>query len=111
MSPATRVRWAVGIVVVVLGASVGAILVALALRPGDPNGYGPSLERAVVGACTRSAPGVDRPEDACRCAYRHLAATMPFDRFRQLDDELRKQGHAADELVTAVKACGVTASP
>jgi hypothetical protein len=101
----------VGIVVVVLGASLGAVLAALVLRPSQPDTYGPALERAVVGSCTRAAPGIDRPEDACRCAYRHLAATMPFDRFRQLDEELRKHGRAADELVTAVKTCAAATAP
>jgi hypothetical protein len=100
----------VGIIAVVLGACLGTVGMAWLLRPAQANNYGPDLERAVTGACLRSAPNVDHPEAACRCAYRRLAATMPFERFRQLDGELRNNTTPAPEVVAAVKDCASAAS-
>lgn len=105
MSPATRLRWRIGIVLTVLAACVGAIAAAWLIRPAEASGYGPELERAVTGACKRSAPDVDDPDAACRCAYTRLTASMSFDRFRQLDNQLRSQSTPPAELVDAVKEC------
>jgi hypothetical protein len=89
----------------VVGVAVGAILTALALQPSEAPGYGPDLERAVEAACRRAAPDVVDPAAACRCAYRRLAETVPFERLRVLDDELRRRGRPPSELTAAVRDC------
>ena len=46
-------------------------------------------------------------EGACRCAYEHLAGTVPWDRFVEMDEALRSGGgETPPELADAIRACG-----
>jgi hypothetical protein len=81
------------------------VLAALALQPSEPTGYGPELQAAVEAACRRSAPDVDDPAAACRCAYQRLAASVPFERLVELEDDLREQGRLDPALAAAVEGC------
>lgn len=105
--PARRRRWRRAIAAGVLGACVISVVAALALRPSEPSGYDAALQREVEAACRRSAPDLDDPEVACRCASRRLADTVPFDRLVSLEDELRQRGRPPAELVAAVEGCRV----
>jgi hypothetical protein len=101
-----------GIVGGVLAVCLLVALLAVLVRPADADGYGPEAESQVVGFCERSAPDVDAPdsddeEDACRCAYEHLVATVPWDRFIEMDEALRSGGgEIPPELADALRACG-----
>src|SRR4051812_30634688 len=123
-----RMRLGIAIVVGVLVVCLAAALLGVALAPPDASGYGPDAERSVVGFCTRSAPDVsllapaptavspdpgspvlDDPQDtsaACRCAYEHLARTVPWARFVEIDEAMRSSSDPPPELTDAVRACG-----
>jgi hypothetical protein len=104
-SPTARRRWRFGILAGVLGACALAVIVALALRPAEPDGYGPEPQASIEAACRRAAPDVDDPSAACRCAYQRLAESLPFERLTALEDEMRRRDRPTPELVAVTRGC------
>jgi hypothetical protein len=67
------------------------------------DGYNATIERNFMDSCTADAePG----EAVCQCAYDELEATVPFDRFVEIDEELNENPDARpQELVDILTEC------
>jgi hypothetical protein len=95
-----------------IAAGVVAVLTVVAVAivtyaPDDATGYGPELEERFVGWCRRAGGEADGATDAdsCRCAYGALAAVVPFERFREVDERLRDGDDLPAELRPVVAGC------
>jgi hypothetical protein len=65
-------------------------------------GYGAGTEAVYLRACN---PGRDRTQEpVCRCAYDEIRRTIPFDRYRALDDQLAKDPSKIPEEITRIVA-------
>jgi hypothetical protein len=67
-------------------AAAASLLVAVAACGGGGNedGYGPEGRADFVEACSAGASA-----DACGCLYDRLADEVPFERFEQVDRQIR----------------------
>ncbi len=86
-----RSRVAVGVV----AALVIVVLVVVAVAASRPAGYTDATRERFLRACT--ADGGPAVEDACRCTYDKLASTVPYDRFADVDQQLRQQKPAVPD--------------
>jgi hypothetical protein len=69
----------------------------------DAERYSPELRDQFVEACT--VPGDS--EAVCGCFYDALEANVPFERFQQVDEEIREgPGELPDDIVDLAVACG-----
>jgi hypothetical protein len=99
----------VGAVVVV------AVIVVLAVLAGRPSGYSDATRQQFLSACT--ADGGESVRDACTCVYDRMVAAVPYDRFTDVDQQLRAQFPSTpvgeelalpDDVQAIVVACRVT---
>jgi hypothetical protein len=69
----------------------------------DASGYNAEIERNFMDSCTEDAePG----EAVCQCAYDQIEATVPFERFVEIDEELNANPDARPpELVDILTEC------
>lgn len=82
----SRLPWilaGVGAVVVV------AVIVVVVVLAGRPSGYSDATRQQFLTACT--ADGGESVRDACTCVYDRMAASVPYDRFADVDQQLRSQ--------------------
>jgi len=65
--------------------------------------YNAAIERNFMDSCTSDAePG----EAVCQCAYDQIEATVPFDRFVEIDEQLNDNPDARpQELVDIITEC------
>ena len=65
--------------------------------------YNATIERNFMDSCTSDAePG----EAVCQCAYDQIEATVPFDRFVEIDEQLNDDPDARpQELVDIITEC------
>jgi hypothetical protein len=87
---------------VVLGLSA----VSVACGEGPPAAYTDRIRADLLAACTAE----DDPPivgDICACTYRHLRVSLPFERFREIDEELRLDPFAPlpDDVLTVLAEC------
>jgi actin-like ATPase involved in cell morphogenesis len=70
-------------------------------------GYTAALEQSFLDRCE----GNGTPADLCRCVYDRFEATVPFDRFVEIDDAInRNPDERPQELEDIVAACRAEAS-
>jgi hypothetical protein len=69
----------------------------------ESGGYNATIERNFMDSCTAN----DEPGQAvCQCAYDKIEATVPFDRFVEIDDELNDNPEARpQELIDILTEC------
>ncbi len=79
-----------------IGLLVLVVVIALVARPDDPTYDDASRER-FLSACTADAGEPAR--STCECLYDRIVATVPFDRFELISEDLEReaQGLPADE--------------
>ncbi len=108
----SKVGWIIGAAVAVVVVVV-VVVVALVARPAP--GYGDATRQRFLAACT--ADGGADAQGPCGCIYDKLSATMPYDRFVDVDQQLKAQfpstpqGQALSlppDVQAAVDACRVT---
>jgi hypothetical protein len=70
---------------------------------GPPSGYSAELRDDFVSDCT----GAGTAEAVCGCLYDRLEAEVPFERFEQLDEQLRsgEAGEAPMDVEAMAVAC------
>jgi hypothetical protein len=91
----SRSRWRLWVGLAV-GVLVLVVIVALVARPDDPTYDDASRER-FLSACTADAG--EPVQSTCECLYDRIVATVPFDRFELISEDLEReaQGLPADE--------------
>jgi hypothetical protein len=69
----------------------------------EAEGYNATIEQNFMNSCTSDAePG----PDVCQCAYDKIEATVPFERFVEIDEELSQNPEARpQELVDILTEC------
>jgi hypothetical protein len=72
----------------IAGAVVVVLAVVLLTRPADPT-YDDASRARFVDACI--ADGGEPTRSTCECVYDEIAATVPYDRFEAVSDELALQ--------------------
>ncbi len=106
----------VAAVVAFAAVAFGALFVAR--RAGTPDSYDARAEATFMDACVAEAGLAMRP--TCRCIWDGLVATVPFDRYAAVDDELAPQvaDHPAgtplelpDDVGGIVRTCVEDAAP
>ena len=110
-SSRSKVGWIVGGVVAVVVLLV--VVIALVARPAP--GYSDATRQRFVAACTADGgAGVQGP---CGCVYDKLSSTMPYDRFADVDAQLKAQFPSTPQgqpltlppdVQAAVEACRTT---
>ena len=84
------------------------VLLAGPIACGDDDGddaerYGTELREQFVADCIAQ----DETEPVCGCFYDALAANVPFERFQELDDQIREGGvDVPADIVDLAVACG-----
>lgn len=84
---------ALWMIALAVGAFALVILVVVLVRrtspppPTGPTGYDSGTRAAFIDACTANAGEPLR--HACECTYDKISATVPFDRYRDLDAQVR----------------------
>jgi hypothetical protein len=113
---ASPVAW-----IVVAGAALVLVVllaVLLLVRGGDDSGgtdtsdttavaedYGPALRRSFVSTCVNQSDGSVTSEQ-CGCTYDKFEATVPFERFKEIDQELKDDpANPPQELIDIVQEC------
>ena len=73
------------------------------------DGFTEANRDAFVTACTDPSVDDRLVRDVCECAYEQLAATLPYDRFVELEDTLRIDSLAAlpDDVAALIADCVV----
>jgi len=89
------------------GAAALVLLVMLAAcgddDSDDAEGYGPELREQFVADCTAQ----DETEPVCGCFYDAMEAGVPFERFQELDEQIRDgSSDVPDDIVGLAVACG-----
>lgn len=111
-SSGSKVGWIIGAAVAAVVVLV-VVVVALVARPAP--GYGDATRQRFLAACT--ADGGADVQGACGCVYDKLSATMPYERFVDVDQQLKAQFPATPQgqalalppdVQAAVDACRVT---
>jgi hypothetical protein len=87
-------------------AAVALIVVIVLSQGGDSgsgsSGYTAEVESAFVSSCTANGS----PDAMCQCAYDEFEATVPFERFEEIDADLRDDPTAVPpELVDIFTEC------
>ena len=67
-----------------------------------PAGYSDALRKDFVSSCERADSDA---ACACRCAYDKVAEALPFERFRQIDRQLRNGGELPSDVSALVAGC------
>jgi hypothetical protein len=108
-----RVPW---LVVAGLGLAVVVVVVAvLATRDGSGGGYDETTRANFMVACT--AEGGDPVAPTCECIYDELAATVPYERFAEVDEQLTRATASEaglalpDDIAVVVDGCVAAAAP
>lgn len=94
-----RVRLVAGLVAICSwGAACGAE---------EPAEYGDDNREAFLAACTDADGDGLYQQRVCRCAYDEAVATIPFERFREINDEfsLADEPVLPDDLLDVLAAC------
>jgi hypothetical protein len=69
----------------------------------DAERYGTEVREQFVADCTAQ----DETEPVCGCFYDALAANVPFERFQELDDQIREGAEDVPaDIVDLAVACG-----
>jgi hypothetical protein len=110
LTPSTQRRWCSGGNARRAGVTVLAVLVlpAAPIACSDDDGddaerYGAELREQFVADCTAQ----DETEPVCGCFYDALAANVPFERFQELDDQIREGAvDVPADIVDLAVACG-----
>jgi hypothetical protein len=72
--------------------------------------YSPALRRSFVSTCVSQADGAVTSEQ-CGCTYDKFEATVPFERFKEIDQELDADPeNPPQELIDIVQECVSSAS-
>jgi hypothetical protein len=77
-------------------ALVAVIVAVVVTRDGSPAGYDETTRANFMAACTEE--GGDPVEPTCACIYDEMAATVPYDRFTEVDEQLAQETATAGEL-------------
>ena len=98
------------------GAAVVAIAVAVSVtRDGSGSGYDETTRAKFMAACT--AEGGDPVVPTCECIYDELVATVPYERFVEVDEQLTRvtalEGDLTlpDDVAAVVDGCVAAAAP
>ncbi|MEZ5206102.1 MAG: hypothetical protein R2690_03770 [Acidimicrobiales bacterium] len=106
----------VAAVVVLAAVAFGSLFAAR--RAGTPDSYDAGAEATFMDACVTEAGLAMRP--TCRCIWDGLVASVPFERYAAVDDELAPQvaDHPAgtplelpDDVGGIVRSCVEAAAP
>jgi actin-like ATPase involved in cell morphogenesis len=108
-SPAVWIAVSAFVVLVIV------LAVVFVVRGGDDNeptettlaadDYSPALRRSFVSTCVSQADGSVTSEQ-CGCTYDKFEATVPFERFKEIDQELKDDPeNPPQELVDIVQEC------
>jgi hypothetical protein len=108
---------------IVVGAAALVVVILLAVlllvRGGDDGGdttdttdssltaddYSPALRSSFVSTCVEQADGAVTSEQ-CGCTYDKFEATVPFDRFKEIDRQLKEDpANPPQELRDIVQEC------
>ena len=84
-------------------ASVGVVFVATAFLSEPASGYDDGLRKDFVSSCRRA--GGDDASDTCGCSYDKVAGALPFERFREIDRQLRDGGALPEDVRAMVASC------
>jgi hypothetical protein len=109
-----RLPW---VVVAAAGAVVvvAVVVAVLVTRDESTAGYDETTRANFMAACT--AEGGDPVEPTCACIYDDLVATVPYERFAEVDDQLTQETAAAgelalpDDVAAIVDRCVAAATP
>ena len=83
--------------------SVGVVFAATTwFQSSSTSGYSDALRNDFVSSCERADSDA---ADACRCAYDKVAEALPFERFRQIDRQLRNGGELPSDVDAIVAGC------
>ncbi|MGQ0615388.1 MAG: hypothetical protein ACT4PW_00085 [Acidimicrobiia bacterium] len=87
-----------------LVAAAAALLVGAGCRSGSASGYGEGTEAIYLRACNPSDDA--NQQRTCRCAYDEIRRTIPFERYREMDEKLVADRNAIpDEVLRIVADC------
>lgn len=89
---------------------VGVVVAVLATR--DQGGYDDQTRDDFLAACT--ADGGDPVRPTCECIYDEMVATVPYDRFEEVDEQLTQQSGdltLPDDVSAIVDGCVAAAAP
>lgn len=98
MLGATRRRALVAVLAAGLAGCVGQ---------GTPNEYSNSVREDFVNGCVEGAgQGSGDPQQVCQCTYRALEADVPFDRFKDVNEDLTEDpGPLPDQFQAILDRC------
>jgi hypothetical protein len=86
---------------------IGLVLVAAACgTSGAPEEYDTTTEKNYIDGCQVALdedPQADPANRVCECAYDEIARTIPFEDFKELDDQLRNDVNAIADTPTGVE--------
>lgn len=88
-------------------ALAGVAVLAGCSDDGEAEGYGPELRRDFVEECTSTGTA----EDVCRCYYNSIEAEVPFDRYQQLELQIREGGEVPADIADLAAACAAEPAP
>ena len=99
----------VALIVVLLAAACGT--------SGAPTGYAPdeggeTLHDNFTEGCEvalEDDPQASQANEVCECSYEEIVRTIPFDDFKELDDELRNDVEAINDTATGVAVTEIVA--
>jgi hypothetical protein len=69
---------------------------------GEAEGYTPEVEEEFVSSCQEAAGDTGLSESQCQCAFDEIKANVPFERFVEIDEQLREGSTDIPEELTDV---------
>jgi len=69
---------------------------------GEAEGYTPEVEEEFVSSCQAAAGDTGLSESQCQCAFDEIEANVPFERFVEIDEQLREDPTDIPEELTDV---------
>jgi len=79
------------------------VVVSACGTSGAPEEYNETTEKNYVDGCQvalEEDPQADEANEVCVCAYGEIVRTIPFEDFKELDDDLRNDVNAISETQT-----------
>ena len=85
--------------------AIGALLVGCGTE--TPIEYGVENRESFLAACVAESVDGIFQQRVCQCVYDEAEAVMPFDRFAEIEDQLREDGTAPlpDDLLDLIARC------